>query len=192
MKVVVALVAAVVALPLAAVVGLGALLGGGGPSAPSGPPANLGAIVAPAKVVALDAQVAAAGPSEVPCHVPEAILLAQQWDESAFNASAVSPHGRGVGLAQFSSSTFAEYDRPAPPGGAVPPTRIDLVDSAFAEARYLCSLGVATDPTAALIGYNCGSDSPTCQVLSGGYATRILAVAQRIATPTNRSTTADG
>jgi hypothetical protein len=74
------------------------------------------------------------------------------------------------GPMQFEPSTFAEYDRPVPPGGVEPPSPYDLVDAAYAAARMLCADG-AGDPAGlgqALYDYN----------HSGSYVAEVLSVAR--------------
>jgi hypothetical protein len=56
---------------------------------------------------------------------------------------------------QFLVATFAAYDHPIPPGGAVPASPYDPVDAVHAAARYLCASGAATgDLQTALFAYN--------------------------------------
>ena len=69
------------------------------------------------------------------------------------------------------------------PGGAAPPTPFDPTDAAYAAARYLCSLGVADNPTLALVAYNCGNPGPACQAASAGYAQEVLATAASYTAP---------
>lgn len=167
---------------------ISALFGGGGTAGASlGPPVNLGGVHPPAAIVTLDVAVA----KGAPCHVSASLLLAQQSVESGYDPTARSGAG-AIGLAQFLPGTFAEYDHPTPPGGAVPPTPADPTDAAWAEVRYLCSLGVAHDPTAALIAYNCGNVSPACVRASSHYADEILALARSIATPSPPAAVAPG
>jgi len=182
---------AVVMIPLAALVAVGVLvtsvlspLGfvvGGGVS--FGPPVNLGGIDPPAAIVKIDETVATAPASQVPCHVPAVLLLAQQDEESGFKPEDTPNSAGAVGVAQFLAPTFREYDRPVPPGGMNPPTRRDPVDEIYAQARYLCSLGVDSDPFNAFVAYNCGNTSPACLSVSSGYANNILSIAKRISTP---------
>jgi len=182
---------AVVLVPLMALVALGALVSsvlsplgfvvGGGVS--FGPPVNLGAVHPPAAIVRIDEAVAAAPSSLVSCHVPAVLLLAQQDEESGFQPELTPNSAGAVGVAQFLAGTFREYANPVPPGGVTPPTRRDPVDEIYAEARYLCSLGVATNPFNAFVAYNCGNVSPGCLAVSSGYANNILSLAKRIATP---------
>jgi hypothetical protein len=47
---------------------------------------------------------------------------------------------------QFESATFAAYDEPVPPGGAVPPSPYDPTDAVYAAARMLCPLGPVQRP----------------------------------------------
>jgi hypothetical protein len=60
------------------------------------------------------------------------------------------------GPMQFEPSTFAEYDLPVPPGGAVPPSPYDPVDAVYAATRLLCANGAAGggDVAAAVFAYN--------------------------------------
>ncbi|MHB8449197.1 MAG: C40 family peptidase [Mycobacteriales bacterium] len=88
------------------------------------------------------------------------------------------------GPMQFLAATFAAYDHPVPadpvptpPTGAAPPSPYDATDAIYAAARYLCSLGVASDPADALVAYNCGNPGPACQAASAGYAAQVLATA---------------
>ena len=65
----------------------------------------------------------------------------------------------------------------------MPPTPFDPTDAAYAAARYLCSLGVAENPTLALVAYNCGNPGPACQAASAGYAEEVLATAASYTAP---------
>jgi len=99
------------------------------------------------------------------------LLAADSYQESRWNPVAIgggptaSSDGLySYGMAQFETRTFNEYSQPVaadrapnPPQGASPPTPFDPWDAEFAAARYLCSLGVSTNPDAALGGYNAGS-----------------------------------
>ncbi len=148
----------------------GQIVGGAATATSPGPPVNLGPVQAPANIVTLDKQVSAG----VSCHVSASILLAQQFVESTYNPGAVGPptrYGRAEGMAQFLPSTFVEYDQPVPPGGANPPTPFNATDAAWAEARMLCSDGIATNPVKALYAYN----------HSYSYGTEILQLAVKIA-----------
>ncbi len=60
------------------------------------------------------------------------------------------------GPMQFEPATFAAYDRPVPPGGAVPPSPYDPVDAVYAAARLLCADGGrnGADLPAAVFAYN--------------------------------------
>ena len=95
----------------------------------------------PANLLVLFQQASAASP----CGVPWTLLAAVAKTESSFDATAVSSAG-AEGMFQFEPATFAEYAKPTPSGGAVPPTPFDPTDAAYAAARYLCSLGVADEP----------------------------------------------
>ena len=67
---------------------------------------------------------------------------------------------------QFEPATFAEYDEPVPPGGAVPPSPYDPVDAVYAAARDLCANGAANgaDLSDAVFAYN-HSDAYVAEVL---------------------------
>ena len=148
-----------------------ALAGGASAIATNNPsPLATGSI--PADLLVLFQQASAASP----CGVPWTLLAAVAKTESSFDPTAVSGAG-AEGMFQFEPATFAEYAKPTPPGGAVPPTPFDPTDAAYAAARYLCSLGVAQNPTLALVAYNCGNAGPACQAASAGYAEQVLATA---------------
>ena len=144
-----------------------------------GPPTNLSSVSPPANIVAIDEEVTAGYPLLISCQVSASLLLAQQKIESGYDPTAVSSAGAD-GLAQFEPQTFSAYDMPVPPGGASPPTPGNPTDAAWAEGRYLCSLGIDRNPTDALIAYNCGNISPQCIAASTGYAQTILALALKI------------
>ena len=57
---------------------------------------------------------------------------------------------------QFEPATFAQFDRPVPPGGASPPSAYDPADAVFAAARMLCADGAdhGRDLRAAIYAYN--------------------------------------
>lgn len=181
--------AAAIILPSAILIGAvmlvsmlaGGSFGVGSVTNPIGPPVNIGGINAPGPIVTLDEAVALGTPPLVSCSVSASILLAQQYYESGYNPSAVSPAG-AIGLSQFEPGTFTAYDQPVPPEGAKPPTPLNPVDSAWAEARYLCSLGISSNATNALIAYNCGNVSSACIAASTPYAQEISALATKIAT----------
>jgi len=181
-------VAAVVLIPVAFVFVLVFALGNAGKVNASasgsnpislGAPVHLGVVNPPSAIVTLDEAVAAAPRSLVSCSVSASLLLAQQDIESGYNPTASSGAG-AQGLSQFEPATFAGYDHPVPPGGASPPSPWNPTDSAYAEARMLCADGVTTNPTAALITYNCGSTSASCQAASSGYASKIISLAEQI------------
>ena len=104
-------------------------------------------------------------------------------------------NGAGAeGPMQFLPASFAAYDHPvrddpvatpSPPGSAESP--YDATDAVFAAARLLCADGVASDPRGALVAYNCGSDSPPCQLASDGYASEVLAAADSYGSPAGGS-----
>jgi cell wall-associated NlpC family hydrolase len=76
------------------------------------------------------------------------------------------------GPMQFEPSTFAAYDEPTPPGGAVPPSPYDPTDAVYAAARLLCSDGAQDgDLSGAVLAYN----------HSESYVAEVLALAQSYA-----------
>ncbi len=77
------------------------------------------------------------------------------------------------GIMQFEPATFAAYDEPVPPGGAVPPTPYDPTDAVYAAARLLCADGGAggADLSEAVYAYN----------HSASYVAQVLALAQTYA-----------
>ena len=90
------------------------------------------------------------------------------------------------GFLQFEPATFAAYDEPVPPGGAVPPSPYDPTDAVYAAARLLCADGAAggADLAGAVYAYN----------HSASYVAQVLALAQSYAAAspgTGTSTTAD-
>jgi cell wall-associated NlpC family hydrolase len=151
---------------------LACALAGGAPPAVAGDPSPLASSSIPAGLLTLFQQVSASSS----CGVPWTLLAAVAETESGFDPTAVSS-ADAEGLFQFEPASFAAYATPVPTGGAVPPSPFDPVDAAYAATRYLCSLGVVEDPTAALVAYNCGNPGPACQAVSAGYAEQVLAVA---------------
>ncbi len=167
---------------LAALVGACAFtlcaLAGGAPALATNDPSPLATGSIPANLLILFQQAALASS----CGVPWTLLAAVAKTESSFDATAVSGAG-AEGMFQFEPATFAAYAQPTPPGGAAPPTPFDATDAAYAAARYLCSLGVADNPTLALVAYNCGNPGPACQAASAGYAQEVLATAASYTAP---------
>ena len=153
-------------------------LAGGASAIATNDPSPLATGSIPADLLVLFQQAAAASP----CGVPWTLLAAVAKTESSFDANAVSSAG-AQGMFQFEPATFAEYAKPTPPGGAVPPSAFDPTDAASAAARYLCSLGVADNPTLALVAYNCGNPGAACQAASAGYAEQVLATAASYTAP---------
>ncbi len=153
-------------------------LAGGASAIATNDPSTLATGSIPADLLVLFQHAAAASP----CGVPWTLLAAVAKTESSFDANAVSSAG-AQGMFQFEPATFAEYAKPTPSGGAVPPSPFDPTDAAYAAARYLCSLGVADNPTLALVAYNCGNPGPACQAASAGYAEQVLATAASYTAP---------
>ena len=127
--------------------------------------------------------------------VPPAMLVLYQraasaecdglpWTVLAAVGKVESDHGRStlpgvhsgqneagaMGPMQTLAATFAAYDHPTPPGGAVPASPYDPVDAVHAAARYLCASGArdGVDIPAAVFAYNPSSD----------YQARVLAIAR--------------
>ena len=145
---------------------------GGAPALATNDPSALATGSIPANLLVVFQQASAAST----CGVPWTLLAAVAKTESSFDTTAVSDAG-AQGLFQFEPATFAAYAKPTPPGGAAPPTPFDPTDAAYAAARYLCSLGVSSNPTLALVAYNCGNPGAACQAASAGYAQEVLATA---------------
>ena len=79
------------------------------------------------------------------------------------------------GPMQFEPATFAAYDEPVPPGGAVPPSPYDPTDAVYAAARLLCANGAAggADIPGAIYAYN----------HSAAYVSQVLTLAQALGPP---------
>jgi cell wall-associated NlpC family hydrolase len=153
-------------------------LAGGAPALAADGPSPLATGSIPPGLLVLFQQASAAST----CGVPWTLLAAVAKTESSFDATAVSSAG-AQGMFQFEPATFAAYAQPIPPGGTAPAIPFDPTDAAYAAARYLCSLGVADNPTLALVAYNCGNTGPACQAASAGYAQEILATAASYTAP---------
>ena len=81
-----------------------------------------------------------------------------------------------MGMMQFEPGTFAAYDEPIPPGGAVPASPYDPTDAVYAAARLLCADGGAggADLSGAVYAYN----------HAASYVAEVLALAQTYASST--------
>jgi cell wall-associated NlpC family hydrolase len=88
------------------------------------------------------------------------------------------------GPMQFEPATFAAYDTPVPPGGAVPPNPYDPTDAVYAAARDLCANGAASSATLnqAIFAYN----------HSEAYVTQVLGLAQSYVQPAVATASAGG
>lgn len=87
-----------------------------------------------------------------------------RWNVNAFRPGSISADGQpSYGIAQMEMATFQEYDKPVPADTAPNPPQATPLQpqnpwaAEFAAARLLCSDGVATNPQAALGGYNAGT-----------------------------------
>ncbi len=155
----------------AAVVGTAVLasavsIGGGAPAATSAATAQI-----PPAMLTLYQQAAATCPG-----LPWTILAAIGTIESDNGQSNLPGVHSGTnaagaeGIMQFEPATFAAYDEPVPPGGAVPPSPYDPTDAVYAAARLLCADGAAggADLSGAVYAYN----------HSASYVAQVLALAQ--------------
>jgi cell wall-associated NlpC family hydrolase len=138
---------------------------------PSGSARGMSAID-PAHLAAIQQAAAAA-----PCQLDWTILAGVGHQETGFgrNSDTWTPHAGGiVGETQFSPGAWATYGDGAPLTPATP-----LVDQYAATARYLCALGITTDPTAALGHYSgcwpCGR--------TDGYPQDVLSFAASLTAP---------
>jgi cell wall-associated NlpC family hydrolase len=127
--------------------------------------------------------------------VPPAMLVLYQraasaecdglpWTVLAAIGKVESDHGRSTlpgvrdgsnaagaqGPLQFLPATFAAYNHPTPPGGAVPASPYDPVDAVHAAARYLCATGArgGVDIPGAVFTYNHSAE----------YVAQVLAIAR--------------
>jgi cell wall-associated NlpC family hydrolase len=161
----------------AAVVGIAVLasavsllgVGGGAPAASSAATTQI-----PPAMLTLYQQAAATCPG-----LPWTILAAIGTIESDNGQSDLPGVHSGDNAAgaegpmQFEPKTFATYDEPVPPGGAVPPSPYDPTDAVYAAARLLCADGGAggADLSGAVYAYN----------HSASYVAQVLALAQSYA-----------
>ena len=148
---------------LSSVLGLGSLLVGG-----AGAPSTTAVGQIPPAMLVLYQEAAATCPG-----LPWAVLAAIGTVESDNGTSDLPGVHSGANYAgaegpmQFEPATFAEYDEPVPPGGAIPPSPYDPVDAVYAAARDLCANGArdGADISAAVFVYN-HSDSYVAAVLA--------------------------
>jgi cell wall-associated NlpC family hydrolase len=174
----VALVGTAVVASALSFLGVGA--GAGAPGASSGATAEI-----PPAMLALYQQAAATCPG-----LPWTVLAAIGTVESDNGQSTLPGVHSGANTAgaegpmQFEPATFAEYDQPVPPGGAVPPSAYDPTDAVYAAARLLCANGAAggTDISAAVFAYN----------HSSAYVAQVLALAQSFGGAPGASGSASG
>ncbi len=125
----------------------------------------------PSSMLALYQEAAAACPG-----LPWTVLAAIGTVESGNGTSQLPGVHSGANAAgaegpmQFEPATFAAYDAPAPPGGAVPLNPYDPVDAVYAAARMLCANGAmgGADIPAAVFAYN----------HDGAYVSQVLSLAQ--------------
>jgi hypothetical protein len=141
-----------------------------------------GASSIPADHLAAIQQAAAA----VPCQLDWSILAGVGHQETGFgsNANTWMLHTGGiVGETQFSPDAWAKY------GDGVPLTSsTSLTDQYLATARYLCALGITSDPTSALGHYSgcwpCGR--------TDAYPQDVLAFAASVAAPASATVSSIG
>jgi cell wall-associated NlpC family hydrolase len=140
------------------------------------PPAASGTATAqiPPAMLTLYQQAAATCPG-----LPWTILAAIGTIESDNGQSTLPGVHSGANAAgaegpmQFEPATFASYDQPVPPGGAVPSSPYDPTDAVYAAARLLCADVAAggADLSGAVYAYN----------HSASYVAQVLALAQSYA-----------
>ncbi len=141
-------------------------VGAGGPAPSSAATAQI-----PAAMLTLYQQAAATCPG-----LPWTILAAigtVESDNGQSNLPGVHSGANAAGAEgpmQFEPATFAAYDQPVAPGGAVPPSPYDPTDAVYAAARLLCADGGAggADLSGAVYAYN----------HSASYVAQVLALAQ--------------
>jgi cell wall-associated NlpC family hydrolase len=143
--------------------------GGGQPAASSAATAQI-----PAAMLTLYRQAAATCPG-LPWTIVAAIGTVES-DNGQSNLPGVHSGSNAAGAEgpmQFEPSTFAAYDEPVPPGGAVPASPYDPTDAIYAAARLLCADGGAggADLSGAVYAYN----------HSSAYVAQVLALAQSYA-----------
>jgi cell wall-associated NlpC family hydrolase len=152
-------------------------VGGGAPAASSSATADI-----PAAMLGLYEQAAATCPG-----LPWTIVAAIGTVESNNGTSNLPGVHSGANAAgaegpmQFEPKTFAAYDEPVPPGGAVPPSPYDPTDAVYAAARLLCADGGAggADLSGAVYAYN----------HSESYVSEVLALAQSYAASSTATAT---
>jgi cell wall-associated NlpC family hydrolase len=85
------------------------------------------------------------------------------------------------GSMQFEPATFAAYDEPVPPGGAMPPSPYDPTDAVYAAAQMLCANGArgGADIPGAIYAYN----------HSAAYVSQVLTLAQTLGPPATAPST---
>lgn len=158
----------------AAVVGMAilasaaSLLGAGG-SAPAASSAATAQI--PPAMLALYQEAAATCPG-LPWTVLAAIGTVES-DNGQSNLPGIHSGANDAGAEgpmQFEPATFAAYDEPPPPEGALPPSPYDPTDAVYAAARLLCANGASggADIAGAVYAYN----------HSATYVAQVLALAQ--------------
>jgi cell wall-associated NlpC family hydrolase len=151
-------------------------VGGGAPAASSAATADV-----PSDMLDLYQAAAATCPG-----LPWTIVAAIGTVESDNGQSALPGVHAGANAAgaegpmQFEPATFAEYDEPVPPAGAVPPSPYDPTDAVYAAARLLCANGGSggRDVAGAVFAYN----------HSAAYVAQVLALAQSLAAPSAAGT----
>jgi cell wall-associated NlpC family hydrolase len=110
------------------------------------------------------------------------------WTLLAAVGKVESDHGRNpgpspagaVGPMQFEPATWSAHGVDGDGDGRANP--LDPADAIPAAADYLCALGAATDPNAALVAYTCGNSGARCRAVSAGYVATVLGWAARYGT----------
>jgi cell wall-associated NlpC family hydrolase len=119
------------------------------------------------------------------CPMPWTILAAVGQVESDQGRDTATSSAGAVGPMQFEPATWARWGVDGDDDGVKNPR--DPADAIPAAADYLCSLGVATNPHNALVGYNCGNSGPECQTASAGYAAAVTSIAASYGATTGTS-----
>ena len=146
---------------------------GPGATGPAAGGEGPGASMPPAPMLGLYVSAAAGTCPGLPWSVLAAVgtVESDNGESAAVGVRSGANRAGAEGPMQFEPATFAEYALPVPPGGALPPSPYDPIDSVWAAARLLCADGAATGDLAdALFSYN----------HSSAYVAEVLARARSI------------